>query len=219
MAKVVIFGTGDLAIQAHYYFENDSPHEIVGFTVSDDQVKSEHFLGLPLVEFSTVEKSFDPAEFHIFVAMSGRRMNRDRAQFYWEAKQKGYGLVSYVSSKAILCDNQVGENCFILENTNIQPFVTIGNNVTIWCASHIGHHTNISDHVFISSMVGLSGRCSISDNCYLSGKSGVDSNVALAEGTLVGLGSIVTRDTEPWGIYTGNPARKRKTSSKDFSFL
>lgn len=39
------------------------------------------------------------------------------------------------------------------------------------------------------------------------------------EGTLAGLSSVVTRDTEPWGIYTGQPARRRKGSSADFEFL
>ncbi len=31
--------------------------------------------------------------------------------------------------------------------------------------------------------------------------------ITLAEGSLVGAGSIITKDTKPWTVYIGNPAR------------
>jgi acetyltransferase-like isoleucine patch superfamily enzyme len=38
----------------------------------------------------------------------------------------------------------------------------------------------------------------------------VHPGVTIGEGTIVGSGSIVTKDTEPWSIYMGTPARKVK---------
>lgn len=38
--------------------------------------------------------------------------------------------------------------------------------------------------------------------------------VHLAEGCAVGAMSLVNRSTEPWGIYTGNPARRLKERSR-----
>ena len=145
-------------------------------------------------------------------------MNRDRQRFYNEAKAKGYHLISYVSSRAILCNNCIGDNCFILEGVNIQPFATVGNNTVIWCYSHIGHHTSVGNNVFISG-AGVSGRCTIGDNSYISANAVIDANVTLAEGTLAGIASVISRDTKPWSIYTGHPARKRKISSRDYEFL
>ena len=50
---------------------------------------------------------------------------------------KGYKLASYVSSKATLLNNrQFGENCFIFEDNTIQPFVKIGNNITLWVETY-----------------------------------------------------------------------------------
>jgi sugar O-acyltransferase (sialic acid O-acetyltransferase NeuD family) len=219
VADVVIFGAGDHAEQAHYYLGKDSPHRVAAFALSAPWIKEDTFCGLPVVDFESVEQGYPPSRFCFFVAMSARRMNRDRARFYNEAKSKGYDLISYISSRALLCDNPVGENCFILEDTNIQPFTTIGNNTIIWCASHVGHHSRIADHVFVSSLVGISGRCTISSHCHISGSAIIDAGVTLAEGTLAGLGSVVTRDTDAWSIYTGNPARKRKVSSRDHKFL
>jgi acetyltransferase-like isoleucine patch superfamily enzyme len=38
----------------------------------------------------------------------------------------------------------------------------------------------------------------------------VHPGVIIGEGTIIGSGSIVTKDTEPWSIYMGTPARKVK---------
>ena len=219
MTDVVIFGVGDYAQQAHYYLNADSSHRIVAFSVSADRCRKASFLDLPLIPFEEVETVFPPDSCSFFLPMSGRRMNRDRERLYLEAKAKGYRLISYVSSRAIVCDNKIGENCLILEGANIQPFAEVGNNTIIWSQTHIGHHTVIGDHVFISASVMVSGRCRIERYCYLSGGAVIDANVTLAEGTLAGLSSVIGRDTAPWGIYTGQPAQRRKVSSADFDFL
>ena len=43
----------------------------------------------------------------------------------------------------------------------------------------------------------------------------VFAGVTLAEGTVVGSGSIVTKSTEPWTIYAGAPARPIKARRRD----
>ena len=54
-----------------------------------------------------------------------------------------------------------GDNCFILEDNTVQPFVRIGSNVTLWSGNHIGHDSTIGDHCFISSHVVVSGHVDI----------------------------------------------------------
>lgn len=219
MSRVVIFGQNDHAQQAHYYLTHDSEHEVVAFSVTADQCLSESVFGLPLVAFETVQELYPPEEFAFFVPMSGRSINRLRERFFLEARAKGYHLVSYVSSRAVLCGQEVGENCFILELANIQPFTVIGDNVTIWCNTHVGHHGRIGDHVWMGSGVVISGRCDVGSHCYVASQSLLNAGVKLGQGTLVGHASVINHDTEPWSIYTGNPARKRKVDSRNFEFL
>ena len=218
MARVIIFGQRDYAEQA-YYLSKDSPHEVVAFSVTADQMGSDSVFGLPLVAFEEVQDRYPPGEFSFFVPMSGRSINRLRERFYLEAKAKGYPLVSYVSSRASLCDNEIGENCFILERSTIQPFTRIGDNVAIWCNTHVGHHCEIGDHTWVGSSVVISGRCKIGSHCYLASQSLIEANTTLGQGTLLGTAAMLAIDTEPWSIYTGNPARKRKVDSREFEFL
>ena len=39
--------------------------------------------------------------------------------------------------------------------------------------------------------------------------------VTLGEGSVVGSGSVVTKDLEPWGIYIGSPAKRMKDRPKE----
>ena len=39
--------------------------------------------------------------------------------------------------------------------------------------------------------------------------------VTVAEGCSVGAMSLVTKDTQPWGVYVGIPARRLKERKKD----
>lgn len=217
MSKVVIFGIQDFAELAHYYLENDSDHEVVAFSVNKEFLpESKVFKGLPIVAFENIEEEYPPVDFDFFAPMAPQRMNRLREEVYNNIKAKGYKLISYVSSKATLFDNSIGDNCFILENNTIQPFTEIGNNVVLWSGNHIGHHGEIADHVLFTSHVVLSGHCKIEKYCTLGVNSTIRDGLTIAEGTFVAMGASIIRNTEPWSMYKGNPGVKSERSTKDF---
>jgi sugar O-acyltransferase (sialic acid O-acetyltransferase NeuD family) len=206
--KVVIFGILDTAELAHYYLENDSEHEVVGFTVHEKYMKETSFKGLPVVPFEKVQEIFPPAQHALFAPMTGKNMNRMREAVYLEGKAKGYKYVSYISSHATTFNNVIGENCFILEDNTIQPFTKIGNNVVLWSGNHIGHHGEIKDHVFFTSHVVMSGHCLIESYCFFGVNATIRDYSHLAQGTLLAMGaSLVKQETQEWGIYVGNPAK------------
>ncbi len=202
MAKVLIFGTGDIAQIANYYFKIDSDHEVVAFTVDAKYKTSDSFEGLPVVPFEGIEKGYPPSDYVMFVALSYANMNKLRQEKYEAAKQKGYTLTSYVSSKCTyLSQYEHGDNCFIFEDNTIQPFVKIGNNVTLWSGNHIGHHSVIDDHNFISSHVVISGHCHVKSFCFLGVNASVGHQVTIAAENLIGSGSNITKSTNFQDVY------------------
>ena len=217
MAKVIIFGTGDIAQIALYYFNTDSEHEVVAFAVDKNYVNDSRYEDLPLIAFEDITKLYPPTEYKMFIALSYSKMNKIREDKYFHAKQKGYELVSYISSKcSYLSQFKHGDNCFIFEDNTIQPFVKIGNNVTLWSGNHIGHHSEIKDHNFISSHVVISGHCVIASNCFLGVNSTLGHKVILAKETLLGAGVIITKNTEEKGVYV--PTRSIKLEKKSNMF-
>jgi sugar O-acyltransferase (sialic acid O-acetyltransferase NeuD family) len=202
MAKLVIFGAGDIARLALYYFARDSQHEVVAFTVDRQYRQQDTFLDLPLVDFENIVNLYPPREFKMFVAVSYAKMNMVRADKYFRARELGFELVSYVSSHCTyLSDHPVGDNCFILEDNTIQPFVKIGNDVTLWSGNHIGHDSTIGDHVFIASHIVVSGHVNVGEYCFIGVNATLRNSINIAPRTVIGAGAVIMKDTVEAGVY------------------
>lgn len=221
MARVVVFGVGQWAELAHFYLTHDSPHDVVGFTVDRAYMRDTEHNGLPVVAYEDLEQHFPPDEFKMFIPMSFKKMNHVRAEKYQDSVRRGYALISYVSSKATTFPGfECGDNCFILEDNTIQPFVRIGSNVVMWSGNHIGHHSVIGDHVMITSHVVISGCCTIEPFCFFGVNSTVRDETVVAHDTLVGMGATITKDTQEFQIYQVDgtqPARVRSDQIRSLS--
>jgi sugar O-acyltransferase (sialic acid O-acetyltransferase NeuD family) len=216
MAKLVIFGAGDIARLACVYFTRDSEHEVAAFTVDQQYLKSSTFLDLPLVAFEKVAELYPPREYKMFVALSYAQMNKVRAQKYDQAREAGYELASYVSSRcSFLTDHPVGDNCFILEDNTVQPFVRIGNNVTLWSGNHIGHDVVIEDHCFLASHIVVSGYVRIGTGCFIGVNATLRNSIVIAPETLIGAGAVIMKDTVEKGVYLPQRAELFKKKSDE----
>ena len=216
MAKLVIFGTGDIAKLAHYYFTHDSDHEVCAFTVDRDYLTGDIFIDLPLIDFEKVVDHYPPHTYKMFIALSYTKMNKVRAEKYQKAKDLGYELVSYVSTRCtFLTDHPVGDNCFILEDNTIQPFVKIGNNITLWSGNHIGHDSVIDDNCFLASHIVVSGHVYIHEYCFIGVNATLRNSITIAKETLIGAGAVIMKNTVEKGVYLPPRAQLiEKTSDK-----
>lgn len=212
--RVVVFGAGNIAQLAHYYFSSDSEYEVAAFTVDRDYIEKHEFCGLPVVAFEDVTNVYPPGEYQFFVALSYSKLNLVRKEKYLAAKEKGYTIVSFISSRAtILNGGLIGENCFILENNTIQPFVTIGDNVTLWSGNHIGHHSTIHDNTFISSHVVVSGGVEIGEQCFIGVNSTLRDHIKIGNRCVIGAGVLLLSDAEADGVYMGAETSRSRVPS------
>jgi len=212
--RLVIFGAGDIAELAHYYFTKDSDYDVVAFTVDQDYLTDTECCGLPVVPFECLSESYPASECDLFIALSYAKLNQVRKDHYQVAKQKGYVLASYVSSFAtVLNEGEIGDNCFILEDNTIQPFVKIGNNVTLWSGNHIGHHSIIQDHVFIASHVVISGGVRIGEQSFIGVNATIRDHVSVGEKAVIGAGSLLLESATDESVYTGDASKKARIPS------
>lgn len=212
--RLVIFGSGDIAQLAHYYFSTDSDYEVVAFTVDAVFMAEAVFCGLPVVPFEEVVQKYSPGEFEFFVALSYSKLNAVRKEKYLAAKALGYCFASFISSRATVLNNGcIGENCFIFEDNTIQPFVTIGNNVTLWSGNHIGHHSTVMDHCFISSHVVVSGGVEIREQCFIGVNATLRDHIKIGDKCVIGAGALMLADAEAEGVYIGKATERAKVPS------
>lgn len=211
---LVIFGSGDIAQLAHFYFSTDSEYEVVAFTVDSAYLTETTFCGLPIVAFEEVTQQYHPEEHEFFIALSYSKLNAVRKEKYLAAKALGYRLANFISSRAtVLNEGRIGDNCFIFEDNTIQPLVTIGNNVTLWSGNHIGHHSTIKDHCFIASHVVVSGGVEIGEQCFIGVNATLRDHIKIGEKCVIGAGALLLDDAEPEGVYIGTATERSKVPS------
>jgi len=212
--SLIIFGIGNIAQLAHFYFSVDSDYEIVAFTVDAAYLTETTFCDLPVIAFEEISKHYTPEQYEIFIALSYSKLNAIRKDKYLAAKALGYRFASFISSHAtILNEGRIGENCFIFEDNTIQPFVTIGNNVTLWSGNHIGHHSTIKDHCFIATHVVISGGVEIGEQCFIGVNATLRDHIKIGEKCVIGAGALLLADAEPEGVYIGKATERSKVPS------
>ena len=214
MSDVVIFGSGPQAEVAHFYLTSDSPHDVKAFAVDREYLNETTFFGLPVVPFDEVEQHYPPSSTKMLIAIGYSGMNSLRREKYDAAKAKGYELITYVNSGTSLRTKpKIGDNCFILEDNTIQPFVTIGNNVTLWSGNHIGHHSVIKDHTFIASHVVVSGGVEIGEQCFVGVNATLRDHIKVGDRCVIGAGALLLADADPEGVYIGAATERSKVPS------
>lgn len=142
-------------------------------------------------------------------------------------KEVTFGVNVKVVEPVNIYNCSIGDNCFI------GPFVEIQKNV------FIGRSTKIQSHSFICELVSIGNDCFIghgvmfiNDLFSSGGPAGGDSSkwkstkignnvsigsnatilaVEICDGTVIGAGSVVTKNIYIKGIYVGNPAKLLKT--------
>ncbi len=214
--KLVIFGLGMLGELAHFYFTHDSDYEVVAFTADTNFPDGGTYLGLPFIPFDDVVLGYPPSEYHLFIAIGYSKLNAIRISKYALAKEKGYTLASYVSSKSSSWPQSmdIGENVFIMENNVIMPFCKIEDNVLIWVGNILSHHSIIKKHTTITSHAAIGGNVIIEEGCFIGLNATIRDSIKLAKGTVVATGANVTKDTEADSVYMGSPAVIKMESSK-----
>ena len=214
MKKVIIFGTGYFGRLVHVYLSKDSRYEIAAFTLNEAYITDRNIMGVDVVPFETIQDTYPPDKYTMFIAVGYQRVNQARAEIYNLSKEKGYELISYINSKVTQWGEiVVGDNCFIFENNVIQPFVKIGNDVIMWSGNHLGHDSIIEDHCFIASHAVISGNVTIGAHCFIGVNATVRDKIKVAPNCIIGAGALILKDTKYGEVYAGQGTKPRDISS------
>lgn len=213
MDKVVIFGNSFFAETIYFYLQHDSDYQLIAFTVDESHIQSESFHDLPVVAYEKLEKYYPPTEYKLFIPLGYERLNKLRAEKYYNAKNRGYGFISYISSKADYHNISVGENCLILEKSIIEPQVTIGDNCILAGGNHIGHHSIINNHCFLASHVVFGGRVVVGEYSFIGMNATIRNAINIGKENIIGAGSIILTNTEDQAVYSPGETPKFQVPS------
>ena len=215
---MIIFGASRLASLLWYCLTQDSPHEVVGFTVDASHRQGGALHGLPLIDFEVIEQHFPPPDHGMIVALGVTEMNSLRQARCTAARQKGYKLESYISSRAMTWPDLImGDNCLIFDGAILQPFTTLGEGVIIRSGVHISHHNTIGDFCYFGPRVCLGGSVTVGNHCFLGLNATVCPRVSIGDRCFVAAGAVLNRDADGDHMYVGAPARRRPLPAREIA--
>ena len=127
----------------------------------------------------------------------------------------------------IFPDCHIGENCNICANVLIENDVFIGNNVTIKSGVQLWDGVTLEDNVFVGPNVTFTNdvfprsgnkeytmlRTLVRRGASIGANCTILPGVTIGEGSMIGAGSVVTKDIPSGEIWIGNPARFYKKIS------
>ena len=207
--RIIIIGAGGFGQELAEYvcdcfnLDINFPKEIILLDdFLDKDFKSENWL------FGGRLSDFKPQSTDRFLIGIGSPQERSKIAKY--LSERGLELFTLVHPTAYVSKNSIiGKGSIISPNCTIGYGSSIEENVLINTYSAIGHHAKIGSHSVISPKVLLSGYVELEERVFVGAGAVITPSKRIANGAIIGAGSVVYRNVKSEKKVLGNPARNR----------
>ncbi|MBU84078.1 acetyltransferase [Alcanivorax sp.] len=104
----------------------------------------------------------------------------------------------------------VGKGTMICAGSIATVDIAIGDHVILNLNVTVGHDDEIHDFVTVAPMVALSGNVTLEEGVEVGTGAAIRQGITMACGSMLGMGGILTKDSEANTIYVGSPAKPLK---------
>ncbi|MFC2117203.1 acetyltransferase [Bacteroidota bacterium] len=102
---------------------------------------------------------------------------------------------------------RLGYGISIQPFVSVGPNVTIGNHVQIYAQSLIGHNSTLDDYSYVANNACIGACVHLKPGAYLGTNCSILENVTIGEWSLIGIGSVIIKDVEDFSKVVGNPSK------------
>lgn len=217
---IIIIGISEYSEYVLKCIQKDEVANVLCFAVNKEYIRISEYNGFPVVPLEDLGSLYDMKRCKVLLTLGYKQMNKGREQMYNFCKEKGYGIYTYISPRAYIdCEPEnIGEGCIIMPRAGVAPCTKIGICNVINSGSGVGHTSTVGDFNWFSGKVSTAGDVTIGSRCFFGMNSLICNNVKIADETLIGVCSYVTKDTKPGLAYMGMPA-KNKNNMKSLTVI
>lgn len=188
---------------------------LTAFTMDSNYIKSTTFCDLPVYPFETLEQYVDIENVEILLSIGYNKMNQHRMSKYHECKSRGFNVHTFISERAVVYADSIGEGCIIMPGAYIGPFSTLGLCNVIRSGCVLSHHEKVGNFNWIADGCTYGGDVAQGNNCFIGLGTTVRNGIFIADNTFVGAHSYLHHNSSDEGVYFGNPSVKQDDISFD----
>jgi len=117
----------------------------------------------------------------------------------------------------------IGSENIIRENSLVQSSLdgqtTIGDRNFLMVGTHVSHDCKIGDEITLAQKVILAGHTSIQSYSNIGTGAVIKQKLSIGQYVMVGMGSVVTKNLPPFGLYYGNPCKYIRPNERRLSTI
>lgn len=205
--KSIIIGAGTYG-EVYLAFLREAGIDIVGFLDDDPKFEEKFVKGVPVLgKVSLLESLRNQGVEAVYCPLGNNKL---RVKFLEQSRQLGYKTPNYIHP-SVLISPEVSiakEGIYILQATQIMPYVVIERDVMISTGANIIHHSHLSQGTFVSNGVCFGANVHSEKYAYVGMGATVMTGVnTLGEDCLIGAGAVVIKDVPDGAVMAGVPAK------------
>jgi sugar O-acyltransferase (sialic acid O-acetyltransferase NeuD family) len=168
-------------------------------TIIDDNPKSTHILGIPIVRASDVNMETLK---NVIISIGNNKVRK---------KISAVLKTNYVNaihpSAVISPFSKIGKGTVVMAGAKINPDAAIGGHCIINTGAVIEHDALIGDFVHISPSVSLAGNVTVGEGTHVGIGAVVIQGISIGKWATIGAGTVVIRDVPDYAVVVGNPGK------------
>jgi sugar O-acyltransferase (sialic acid O-acetyltransferase NeuD family) len=205
--ELIILGAGGHAREALWIARRTGQFHVIGFldeTIAPHaQVTIDELPVLPILEALYRNNLVSPKP--LLVCAVG---NNQLRKHWFEKFADSFDFATLIDPSAIIGSHtKIGKNCIIAPQCLLTVDIYVGDNVNLNHGCILTHDVTIKDHVFLGPGCQLSGGVSIQTGAELGTGVIVIPSKVVGAWSVVGAGTVVTRDIPPHCTAVGVPAK------------
>ena len=212
--RSIIIGAGTYG-EVYLAYLKEAGIEVVGFVDDDPKYVGKAVRGIPVIgKVSDLEELRENYQLEAVYCPLGN--NKLRVKFLEMARSIGLLTPNFIHpSVRIAPEVEIAiEGVYILQDTEIMPYVKIEKDVMISSGSNIIHHSHLEQGVFVSNGVNFGANVHAQKFAYCGMGCTIMTGVhTLGEDCLIGAGAVVIKDVPERAVMAGVPAKVLRVKS------